>query len=68
LLPINTYLDLEKEREQELEAEGDCSENSTNLLNFFSNHSTAKDKDMYTESLHIHNKAIFDAFNDALSS
>lgn len=69
MLPINTYLDLEKKREEELEAEGEIeeSENSTNLFNYFSKNSSAKNKDILSESLHIHNKAIFDAYNEALS-
>jgi hypothetical protein len=69
LLSINTYLDLEKKREEELEAEGEAenSENSTNLFNYFSKNTSAKNKDTLTESIHIHNKAIFDAYNEALS-
>ena len=67
MLNINAYLELEKQRE--IEGESSEEENSLkiqDLQNFFSNPSNA-DKNIVDESIHIHYKAIFDAFNEALN-
>jgi hypothetical protein len=52
VIPISVYLELEKEREEKEEIP------EQNELNF--------ERNIFTESVHIHNKAIFDAFNEAL--
>lgn len=66
VLPIKIYLDLEKAREENLEAEGDESREYPWIYNYLANQNNSYDKSIATESIHIHNKALFDAFNEAL--
>mmetsp|Transcript_25793 Transcript_25793/g.29731 ORF Transcript_25793/g.29731 Transcript_25793/m.29731 type:complete len:163 (-) Transcript_25793:240-728(-) len=60
ILPISVYLDLEKEREERMEA----MDNSEEFLDSVASCPNG----VLTESIHIHNKALFDGFNDALDT
>ena len=67
LLDIKTYLEYEKIRENSEESLEEEFEGNQGLQNFFSNPINV-DKEVISESLHIHYKSIFDAFNEALNS
>lgn len=65
MLSNHTYLDLENDRERALE-DTDDPFYALEEQNFFS-HQSDVEKGIVTESIHIHRKAFFDAFNEALN-